>query len=254
MILKIHSYRRAIVSHPLSRVCAWVLILFLLVAAADSNRLENRHLISSFVELACQVLEEDGTQVLVDDVKSEPVAKVPVVADFLAFTSRYCALAHASNVKDAQGVEEQHGEEVDQVDDGEKQNENVPEVEEDENLLVDDVEWHVAERVVKHDRTRVAKGVNTALGLQREDDCGELAELCQISLHDCLYCRIVLDPEVIDDVLHKEHVPDDGDDAQELANEVLDDVEAMVLAVNALHIGVDMLALLLPLVVQNRRV
>ncbi len=114
------------------------------------------------------VLEDDGVNVLAQQVDEEPVAHIALGHDHLDALALDAAVAHAQG--EGANVRAEHdGEAVDQHQEGQQPQEEQPEPDEDVNLLVDNVERQDAEGVVLLNVARRAKLVKGALGHSRED-------------------------------------------------------------------------------------
>ena len=101
--------------------------------------------------MICQVLEQNRTEILVEDAQSVPVAIVTIITENFHITASNCSLQHTANVENAKRVAGNHGEEEADVDGSQDEEDNVPDVEKDEDLLIDDILRHEAENVMVYD-------------------------------------------------------------------------------------------------------
>lgn len=98
-------------------------------------------------ELVHDIPEYDGVEVLSEYVEEIPVAHLASSDYSVDVVPPDEAEAHSHHV-DAHARREDDDEPVDEGDEGEQAEDDEPEPEEDVDLLVDDVEWQDAERVV----------------------------------------------------------------------------------------------------------
>lgn len=79
-----------------------------------------------------------------EDAQREPVAKIAIFTEQFHITACNGSLEHSSNVENTKRVEGEHCEHEAEMDDSQDEKCDVPQVEEDKDLLVDDILRHEA--------------------------------------------------------------------------------------------------------------
>jgi pyruvate/2-oxoacid:ferredoxin oxidoreductase alpha subunit len=183
--------------------------------------------VTFFHQVEHEVFEQDGTEITVEDAKREPDAKIATpVNEFFGAT---CAVAvgHFTNVLCADESEGHHDEDTDEIDDTEDDHCNEPEVEEDEDFLVDGVLREEAETVNVLQTTGRSESLHEAVkkwkqeelaahlleflmflpfSLKREESSGVLRESLSIHLKKSNDSGRESCPEAVEGPLHDVHV------------------------------------------------